>query len=264
VFGRSEIAGMRDWAAARNHCPERDAFRREHERHRAWGLRRRHAAKLRHVRQHQPAPPTAPASRDDHTRPAAADRRPLTRQAETPQVSSAPAATPCAAATMAPASAARSAAVPRDAAPASPVATPPAPAPALRRVPQPAGPQPQPRRVPQPTPVPRPPPDPTLRRPPAPAAAPDKTSTKFRGHRVPVVTVTPGRRPIPRGPPGSPCRGPADKPNNGMSPASKRGRLGNTGGMPVVMEERCRRFRHHSLRIPNRRRVTRVRRTAMS
>jgi hypothetical protein len=103
LFSRAEIAGMRDWAAARNHCPERDAFRREHERHRAWGLQRRHAAKLRHVRQQRSAPPAGPATRGDHPRPATAARPLLTRQAETPQPLSARAATPRAAATKTPA-----------------------------------------------------------------------------------------------------------------------------------------------------------------
>ena len=65
LFSRSGIAGMRDWSAARNHCPERDAFRREHERHRAWGLRRRHAAKLRHLRQNRPEQPAVPTARSD-------------------------------------------------------------------------------------------------------------------------------------------------------------------------------------------------------
>jgi hypothetical protein len=102
LFSRAEIAGMRDWTAARNHCPERDDFRREHEQHRAWGLQRRHAAKLRHVRQQRSAPPAAPATRGDHTRPTTAARRPLPRQAETPQPSSARAATPQAATTKTP------------------------------------------------------------------------------------------------------------------------------------------------------------------
>jgi hypothetical protein len=77
LFGRSEIAGMRDWTAARNHCPERDAFRREHEQRRAFGLRLRHAAKLRHLRHHRPAPSaTHRPSRSHPTRhraPATAD-----------------------------------------------------------------------------------------------------------------------------------------------------------------------------------------------
>jgi len=82
LFNRAEIAGMRDWSAARNHCPERDAFRREHERHRAWGLQQRHAAKLRHVRRERSAPPTDPATRSDPTRPASPGRP--TRQTQTP------------------------------------------------------------------------------------------------------------------------------------------------------------------------------------
>jgi hypothetical protein len=46
LFSRGDLAEMRDRTAARNYSAERDAFRREHERHRAWGLRQRHARKL--------------------------------------------------------------------------------------------------------------------------------------------------------------------------------------------------------------------------
>jgi hypothetical protein len=49
MFTTAQIAGMRDRSASRR-CAEREEFRRKHERHRAWGLRRRHAGKLRHVR----------------------------------------------------------------------------------------------------------------------------------------------------------------------------------------------------------------------
>src|SRR5690242_3732214 len=50
-FTRTEIAGMRDRTAARNYSPEAEAFRRPHERHRAWGLKRRHATKERRLRE---------------------------------------------------------------------------------------------------------------------------------------------------------------------------------------------------------------------
>ncbi|MCW2135710.1 hypothetical protein BXY51_000232 [Actinoplanes cyaneus] len=46
LFSRAELAGMRDRTLARNYSAEREEFRREHERHRAWGLRQRHARKL--------------------------------------------------------------------------------------------------------------------------------------------------------------------------------------------------------------------------
>ncbi|MCW2143603.1 hypothetical protein BXY51_008200 [Actinoplanes cyaneus] len=46
LFSRAEVAGMRDRTLARNYSAEREEFRREHERHRAWGLRQRHARKL--------------------------------------------------------------------------------------------------------------------------------------------------------------------------------------------------------------------------
>jgi hypothetical protein len=42
---------MRDRMRARNYSPERERFRREHERHRAWGLARRHEEKLRRIRE---------------------------------------------------------------------------------------------------------------------------------------------------------------------------------------------------------------------
>jgi hypothetical protein len=54
MFTRAQVAGMRDRTASRNHSPGRDQFRREHERHRAWGLARRHAERLRRLH-----PPTA-------------------------------------------------------------------------------------------------------------------------------------------------------------------------------------------------------------
>jgi len=49
-FSTAELAAMRDRTASRNHSPGHDEFRREHERHRAWGLARRHAERLRRVR----------------------------------------------------------------------------------------------------------------------------------------------------------------------------------------------------------------------
>ncbi|REF98500.1 hypothetical protein DFJ67_4518 [Asanoa ferruginea] len=41
---------MRDRTAARNYSPAGEEFRREHQRHRAWGLTRRHADRLRRAR----------------------------------------------------------------------------------------------------------------------------------------------------------------------------------------------------------------------
>ncbi|MEU4242774.1 hypothetical protein AB0E90_36190, partial [Actinoplanes sp. NPDC026619] len=45
-FTRSELAAMRDRTKSRNYSAEADEFRREHARHRKWGLARRHARKL--------------------------------------------------------------------------------------------------------------------------------------------------------------------------------------------------------------------------
>jgi hypothetical protein len=50
LFSGAEIAAMRDPTKARNYSPGNAAFRRDHERHRAWGLRQRHARRLRRLR----------------------------------------------------------------------------------------------------------------------------------------------------------------------------------------------------------------------
>ncbi|SDT46130.1 hypothetical protein SAMN04489716_3906 [Actinoplanes derwentensis] len=55
------VAGMRDRTKSRNYSPERDEFRRDHERRRAWGLQRRHAEKLRQIRERD----SMPLSRED-------------------------------------------------------------------------------------------------------------------------------------------------------------------------------------------------------
>jgi DNA-binding transcriptional MerR regulator len=51
LFTRSELASMRDRTASRRYSPEGDQFRRDHKRHRAWGLTQRHARRLMHLRQ---------------------------------------------------------------------------------------------------------------------------------------------------------------------------------------------------------------------
>jgi hypothetical protein len=53
LFTRAELAGMRDRTRARNYSVDRDEFRREHEHRRSWGLQRRNAERLRHVRERQ-------------------------------------------------------------------------------------------------------------------------------------------------------------------------------------------------------------------
>jgi hypothetical protein len=53
LFSRAELSGMRDKTRARNYSASRDEFRRDHERRRARGLQRRHAERLRHVREQQ-------------------------------------------------------------------------------------------------------------------------------------------------------------------------------------------------------------------
>jgi hypothetical protein len=67
---------MRDRTRSRNYSASRDEFRREHERHRAWGLTQRHARKLRRLREGSlqspattPDAPTVPAPHPHRTRP---------------------------------------------------------------------------------------------------------------------------------------------------------------------------------------------------
>jgi hypothetical protein len=106
MFTPAELAGMRDRTASRNYSPSRDEFRREHERHRAWGLARRHASRLRDAhsiphhspaastteqRRHDPtqapspspspspSPATEPTSGRQTTRPAPSDNRPTSQ-----------------------------------------------------------------------------------------------------------------------------------------------------------------------------------------
>jgi hypothetical protein len=60
LFSQAALAEMRDRTAARNYSPAREEFRREHARHRAWGLTQRHGERLRRQRgkscAHDPAP----------------------------------------------------------------------------------------------------------------------------------------------------------------------------------------------------------------
>jgi hypothetical protein len=69
LFTSAELAGMRDRTASRSYSPERDQFRREHERHRAWGLIQRHGQRVRHLRNSACAPRSATTPehhRQDH------------------------------------------------------------------------------------------------------------------------------------------------------------------------------------------------------
>jgi hypothetical protein len=78
LFTTADLAKMRDRTASRNYSPERDEFRRDHERHRSWGLARRHADRLRRVRE------TRPPRRDDRLPDSAAvDRERPRRPRET-------------------------------------------------------------------------------------------------------------------------------------------------------------------------------------
>lgn len=59
LFTPAELAVMRDRTASRNYSAERDEFRRTHQRHRTWGLARRHAERLRRLRSGERQPPEA-------------------------------------------------------------------------------------------------------------------------------------------------------------------------------------------------------------
>jgi len=61
LFDKATTAGMRDRTRSRNYSPERDEFRREHERRRYWGLQRRHAEKLRSIHGDPTPSTTVPA-----------------------------------------------------------------------------------------------------------------------------------------------------------------------------------------------------------
>ena len=67
LFTTAEVAGMRDRTASRRYSPGREAFRRDHERQRAWGLQRRHAERLHRSR--AAAPQAPPVSKSHPQRP---------------------------------------------------------------------------------------------------------------------------------------------------------------------------------------------------
>jgi hypothetical protein len=69
---------MRDRTASRNYSPARDEFRREHERHREWGLRQRHGRRLMHLRIYgESAAPADRPSNDQAAEPPGARRLPM-------------------------------------------------------------------------------------------------------------------------------------------------------------------------------------------
>ena len=124
-FTTAQLATMRDRTARRNYSPEADEFRRVHEVERAWGLKRRHAEKLRRLRSASPDRLKAAASGTASARPSTPPRSLVAGPPAAPPRSSAPPRRPAAAQ---PSAAAR----------------PPAPArpPALARPPASARPQP--------------------------------------------------------------------------------------------------------------------------
>ena len=90
-FTRSQLASWRDRTASRNYSAERDEFRREHERHRKWGLRQRHGRRLMHVRIHGDiAPPADRTSTCPAAEPAAPTSKPTGTERPPVQTSSVP------------------------------------------------------------------------------------------------------------------------------------------------------------------------------
>jgi hypothetical protein len=63
-FTTAQVAEMRDRTASRRYSPAAEEFRRDHARHREWGLRRRHADRLRRARGASRGLRTAPLSGD--------------------------------------------------------------------------------------------------------------------------------------------------------------------------------------------------------
>ena len=61
-FARSQLASWRDRTASRNYSAERDQFRRDHARHRDWGLRQRHGRRSMYLRIYGDVAP--PSDRD--------------------------------------------------------------------------------------------------------------------------------------------------------------------------------------------------------
>ncbi|MFC3742631.1 hypothetical protein [Paractinoplanes deccanensis] len=77
---------MRDRTAARNHSPQRDAFRREHKRRRDHGKAQRHALRIYQAFQAScpDEPPPIPARPRQATTPARAAPAPAQRISGTP------------------------------------------------------------------------------------------------------------------------------------------------------------------------------------
>ncbi|XVU27248.1 hypothetical protein ACQPZJ_09450 [Actinoplanes sp. CA-054009] len=55
LISRKQFNAMLDRALARNWSPEKEAFRRDHERRRKWGLAQRHGLKLLRLRREEHA-----------------------------------------------------------------------------------------------------------------------------------------------------------------------------------------------------------------
>jgi hypothetical protein len=87
------LATMRDTTKRRNYSAEAEEFRREHQRHRVWGMTQRHARKLRSIYGHIPSDEELMAAWHDRDAAASAsamseqaNSRPLVRSESTPSM----------------------------------------------------------------------------------------------------------------------------------------------------------------------------------
>jgi hypothetical protein len=69
LFSRSQVAAMRDRTKARNYSAAAEEFRREHKRHRDWGLAQRHSRRLRQLRERERGHGRQPADAVEDDRP---------------------------------------------------------------------------------------------------------------------------------------------------------------------------------------------------
>jgi len=81
---------MRDRTRSRRHSPANEAFRQEHQRHRDWGLARRHAEKLRRMQGGATAPQQRTAGTNHEGRTPAPSPAPIPRMPSAPSAPSAP------------------------------------------------------------------------------------------------------------------------------------------------------------------------------
>jgi hypothetical protein len=89
LFTTAELAAMRDRRASRRYSPEAEEFRRDHARHRKWGLAQRHARRLRRLHP-DPRDVPAPDATEDYRSGRLDNARPKPTGAEQPGFESEP------------------------------------------------------------------------------------------------------------------------------------------------------------------------------